>query len=74
MKLVGEEYRYTPDELADELWANYPEYQYEVNREWLNGIFAMLKIDGIWAWPETGRFFKKISDEHFIGPYMEEEE
>ena len=62
--------KYTPDELAHELWADLPKYQRDTNHNWLNGVFAMLKIGGIWAWPETRRFFKKISDEHF----MEEEE
>jgi len=25
----------------------------------------MLKVGGIWGWPETQRIFKKTTDEHF---------
>lgn len=59
--------KYTPDELAHELWwGKLPEYQYEVNRQWLNGMFDMLKVGGVWVWPDTQRMFKKTSDRHFI--------
>jgi hypothetical protein len=54
----------TPNELAHELWSHLPEHEYEVNRAWLINAFHMLKIGGIWAWPETQRIFKKTSDEH----------
>ena len=67
--------KYTPDELAHELWHHrLPEFQYEVNRNWLKGVFAMLKIGGIWAWPETQRMFKRTTTMHFTEfDWMEEE-
>lgn len=68
--------KYTPDELAHELWHHsLSEFQYEVNLNWLKDVFAMLKIGGIWAWPETQRMFKKTSNRHFIeiDIYTEEE-
>ena len=57
----------TPDELASDLWGDtLPQYQYEVNREWLNEVFRMLKIGGIWAWPEPMRLFRKETDTLFM--------
>ena len=59
----------TPNELAHELWSHMPEHEYEANRKFLKEVFRMLKVGGIWGWPETQRIFKKTSDKHF----MEEE-
>lgn len=41
------------------------EQQHEINRVWLNQQFSMLKVGGIWAWPEPRRLFKKVDDDHF---------
>tara|TARA_B100000900_G_scaffold106829_1_gene88794 strand:+ start:116988 stop:117275 length:288 start_codon:yes stop_codon:yes gene_type:complete len=41
------------------------EQQHEINRVWLNQQFSMLKVGGIWAWPETRRLFKKVDRDHF---------
>lgn len=70
----------TPDELAAELartggYGNIRdlskeggptlEQQHEMNRVWLNQQFSMLKVGGIWMWPQTRRLFKKVDDDHF---------
>lgn len=70
----------TPDELAADLattggYGNLKDQsrkggptlkqQHEVNRVWLNQQFNMLKIGGIWMWPNTNRIFKKVNEVHF---------
>jgi len=70
----------TPDELAADLAQNggYGDLkdlskqggptlkqQHEINRVWLNQQFSMLKVGGIWMWPQTHRLFKKVDNEHF---------
>lgn len=70
----------TPDELAGDFAKNggygnlkdlskkggpTVEQQYEINRIWLNEQFRMLKIGGMWAWPDTLRIFKKVDEVHF---------
>ena len=56
----------TPDELAIDLWGNYPEDMYEGNAAWLKVVFDKLKVGGIWGWMEANRVFKKVSDTHFV--------
>ena len=57
----------TPDELALDLWENtLPAGEYEVNRRWLNELFRVLKIGGLWAWPEPMRTFRKVDDIYFV--------
>ncbi len=56
----------TPDELALDLWSNYPEDMYEGNTAWLKVVFDKLKVGGIWGWMEANRVFKKVSDTHFV--------
>ena len=56
----------TPDELAIDLWGNYPEDMYEANAAWLAVVFDKLKLGGIWGWMEANRVFKKVSDTHFV--------
>ena len=70
----------TPDELASEFAQNGEygklkdlskqggptvEQQHELNRIWLNEQFRILKVGGIWAWPDTLRIFKKVDQQHF---------
>tara|TARA_R110002051_G_scaffold176582_3_gene246568 strand:- start:11056 stop:11340 length:285 start_codon:yes stop_codon:yes gene_type:complete len=57
---------FTPDELGNDLWDVLPEYQSKANCFWLNEIFKVLKVGGVWCWPETARVFKKADNEHFI--------
>ena len=58
---------FTADELAYDLWnGKLPDYQFEVNRSWLNEVFRVLKIGGVWGYPHAKRAFKKINDDHFI--------
>ena len=58
---------FTADELAYDLWnGKMPDYQFEVNRGWLNEVFRVLKIGGAWGYPHAKRAFKKISDDHFV--------
>lgn len=56
----------TPDELAIDLWGNYPEDMYEANAAWLAVVFDKLKLGGIWGWMEANRAFKKVSESHFV--------
>ena len=70
----------TPDELAADLAQNGEygalkdlskqggptlEQQHEINRVWLNQQFSMLKVGGIWMWPQCHRVFKKVDNDHF---------
>ncbi len=78
MNLIGD--YMTPDELASEFVKNGEygklkdlskqggptiEQQYEINRLWLNEQFRILKVGGMWAWPDTLRIFKKVDQQHF---------
>ena len=78
MNLIGD--YMTPDELASEFAQNGEygklkdlskqggptvEQQHELNRIWLNEQFRILKVGGIWAWPDTLRIFEKVDQQHF---------
>lgn len=56
----------TPDELALELWGDYPKYKFEANRDFLRLVFRKLKIGGYWMWPENLRTFTRVSEHHFM--------
>ena len=58
---------FTPDELAYDLWnGKLLDYQFETNKRWLNEVFRVLKIGGVWGYPDAKRAFKKINDIHFV--------
>jgi len=63
----------TPEELAYDLFKGLPPYQYETNKKWLKMVFAALRVGGIWAWPDTMRTFRKVSNVHFVEIVLEEE-
>ena len=58
---------FTPDELAYDLWnGKLLDSQFETNKHWLNEVFRVLKIGGIWGYPNAERAFKRINDIHFV--------
>jgi len=53
---------FTPDELAYDLWhGKMPNYQYEINKQWLNEVFRVLTENGVWGWPDAKRAFRKTN-------------
>jgi hypothetical protein len=56
----------TPDELALELWGEYPKHKFTANRDFLRLVFRKLKIGGDWIWPEALRTFRRVSEHHFM--------
>jgi hypothetical protein len=50
------------DKLGEKLWATLPQDQRQANITWLKQVCRQVKTGGIWAWPETGRVFKKVGE------------
>lgn len=66
----------TPDELADELFGNMnlTSNEKQINKDWLNQVFGVLRKGGVWMWPATRRTFRKVSRIHFVEVVLDEEE
>ena len=66
----------TPDELADELFGNMDltSNEKQINKDWLNEVFRVLRNGGVWMWPATRRTFRKVSRIHFVEVVLDEEE
>ena len=52
--------RWTIDEFAMHFWGTFPRNQFEINLQWLNSVVAVMKIGGLWAWPEKKMILKKV--------------
>jgi hypothetical protein len=52
----------TIEETAETFSKEIPEWQKQANLDWLRGIHAMLKDDGVWASPELGTIYMKRGD------------
>lgn len=58
---------FTADELAYDLWnGKMPSQHFEVNKGWLNEVFRVLQVSGVWVYPDANRAFKKINEMHFV--------
>jgi|TARA_B100001059_G_C17497789_1_gene409531 hypothetical protein len=63
----------TPEELAYDLFKGLTDYELNINTRWLKDVFRVLRVGGIWGWPEAGRTFRKVSSVHFVEVLFEEE-
>ena len=52
----------TIEETVETFSRGIPEWQKQINLNWLRGIHALLKDDGVWASPELGTIYIKRSD------------
>lgn len=54
---------WTLDEFAMEFWGNLPEYQFEANLIWLRDFIRVLKVGGIWTYPQQQMVLRKIDED-----------
>jgi len=54
---------WTLDEFAMEFWSGLPRNQFEANLIWLRDYIRVLKVGGVWMYPQQNMVLRKIDED-----------